>query len=148
MNTQTQSSTTDRPTGSLALDPRSAFAGHTPGPWQIYTGSDADRARKDGFVLVVAGGQSGRIVANVNAESCPDAYSAPAFVRMPVEANARLIAAAPEMLELLKDVSAWLEKHLRKGVIHAGTHNRNGDLVSRLRDVISRATLGAKQSGD
>jgi len=72
----------------------------------IYTGSDAENARKYGFVLVVAGSQSGRIVANVNAESCPDIHSGPAFVRMPIEANARLIAAAPNLLQVLARLHA------------------------------------------
>ena len=50
----------------------------------------------------MAGGYAGHIVANVNPESCPDATSAPVFVRMPAEANVRLIAAAPDLLEALQ----------------------------------------------
>ena len=65
---------------------------HTPGPWTIH-------ADTDGWPLVMSGGVAGRIVANVNPQSCPDESSAPEFVEMPCEANARLIAAAPELLE-------------------------------------------------
>jgi hypothetical protein len=50
----------------------------------------------------MARGNAGRIVANVNAEGCPEISSAPAPVKMPADANARLIAAAPELLEALK----------------------------------------------
>ena len=70
---------------------------HTPGPWTIH-------ADTDGWPLVMSGGVAGRIVANVNPQSCPDESSAPEFVEMPCEANARLIAAAPELLEALQSV--------------------------------------------
>ena len=70
---------------------------HTPGPWTIH-------ADTDGWPLVMSGGVAGRIVANVNPQSCPDESSAPEFVEMPCEANARLIAAAPELLDALQ----WL----------------------------------------
>ena len=70
---------------------------HTPGPWTIH-------ADTDGWPLVMSGGVAGRIVANVNPQSCPDESSAPEFVEMPCEANARLIAAAPELLEALQFV--------------------------------------------
>ena len=65
------------------------MSGHTPGPWSI---------TNDGaWFLVMAGGVAGQIVANVNPESCPDSRSAPAFRQMPGQANAHLIAAAPDL---------------------------------------------------
>ena len=75
---------------------------HTPAPWTIH-------ADTDGWPLVMSGGVAGRIVANVNPQSCPDESSAPAFVAMPCEANARLIAAAPELLEALEASLALIE---------------------------------------
>jgi hypothetical protein len=75
-----------------------ALSAHTKGPWTVRVDST------DGWSLVVAGGPAGRIVANVNPESCPDASSVPAFVVMPAAANARLIAAAPELLEALQEL--------------------------------------------
>jgi hypothetical protein len=90
---------------------------HTPGPWIIYSGSDAEIHRKDGFVLVVSGNNAGRIVANVNTESCPDASSAPAFVRMPADANARLIAAAPDYYAATQQLLAqWGKGNLSEAV--------------------------------
>ena len=80
---------------------------HTPGPWTIH-------ADTDGWPLVMSGGVAGRIVANVNPQSCPDESSAPEFVEMPCEANARLIAAAPELLDACKaalsDDQPYIEK--------------------------------------
>ena len=69
---------------------------HTPGPWSYYFEGE--------WALVMAGGKAGNIVANVNSESCPNQSSAPAFVQMPAEANARLIAAAPDLLATLEDI--------------------------------------------
>lgn len=56
-----------------------------------------------------------------------------------VQANAHLIAAAPEMLALLTDVGQWLEIGLQRGQINRGTANRDGDLVSQIRAAIAKA---------
>lgn len=55
------------------------------------------------------------------------------------EANARLIAAAPELLALLCDVGNWIECGLARGQINRGTANRDGDLVSQIRAAIAKA---------
>lgn len=73
-------------------------AEHTPGPWTIH------REDSNEWAMVMSGGSAGKIVANVSCESCPNTHSAPAFVQMPQEANARLIAAAPELLKALEDL--------------------------------------------
>jgi hypothetical protein len=67
--------------------------GFTPGPWKH--GSECD-----GWEIVT--NNRGNIIANVNAESGPDAASVPAMRVMPATGNAALIAAAPEFLELAK----------------------------------------------
>lgn len=71
-----------------------ATAKHTPGPWRTYFESPACE-----WKLVVDRG--GGIVCNVNSETGPDATSAPATRKMPIDANARLIAAAPDLLDAL-----------------------------------------------
>lgn len=66
-------------------------AKHTPGPWKFgYESIDPNWA--------IVTGAGGHIVANVNSESGPDL---PPLVsaKLPQEANARLISAAPELLE-------------------------------------------------
>lgn len=73
-----------------------AEAKHAPGPWSFSWESE-----KREWAIVTA--QGGSIVANVNTESGPDAQSAPAMRIMPADANARLISAAPDLLEALKD---------------------------------------------
>ena len=106
---------------------------HTPGPWYCHT---------RGYVGLVSG-----IVRD--AENWPVAdcrYTEEGQERIAprskqeIDANARLIAAAPEMLDMLKDVQSWLETNLKLGNINAGTANRDGDLVSQLRHTITRAT--------
>lgn len=69
---------------------------HTPGPWKIsYESIDPEWA--------VVTGANGHIVANVNSESGPDIYPM-VSTKMPRDANALLIAAAPDMLAALKAI--------------------------------------------
>jgi hypothetical protein len=68
---------------------------HTKGPWMV----DYQHVDPSWGIVV---DKYGSIVANVNAETGPDATSVPAMRVMPLEDNARLIAAAPELLEALK----------------------------------------------
>lgn len=66
-------------------------ARHTPGPWAV-----SEAATIDGNFMVVGGsGASFGLLAEV-------------ILDEEAEANARLIAAAPELLEALKDVRAWI----------------------------------------
>lgn len=60
---------------------------YTPGPWHVAERDD------DGDVLYT-----------VEADNLPVAYI---YRKAEREANARLIAAAPEMLEALKELTAW-----------------------------------------
>ena len=99
---------------------------HTPGPWSI---------TNDGaWFLVMAGGVAGQIVANVNPESCPDSRSAPAFRQMPGQANAHLIAAAPELLEASK-----VARHALSELIATGDRRVFEAALSALDAVIARA---------
>ena len=106
---------------------------HTPGPWVVH------HERGSEWALVMSGGPAGRIICNVNPESCPDTSSAPAFVRMPMEANARLIAAAPDLLDALSDL---LERIERSPTLlpHISADSRNA-----ARAAIAKATPGTHQ---
>lgn len=68
---------------------------HTPGPWQVLIDPT------DEWPKVVAGSKIGKIIANVNPESFCGGVAE--LVDMPAEANARLIAAAPDLLAALKE---------------------------------------------
>lgn len=72
-----------------------ALAGHTPGPWRYYRD---EPCTDETWPIVVD--KDGGIVANVNFETGPDH---PATRKMPCMANARLIAAAPELLAALTE---------------------------------------------
>jgi hypothetical protein len=100
---------------------------HTPGPWIV---SRSNRG------MIPPQFQPPEVLARNGNLSVADALGGGSEA----EANARLIAAAPDMLTLLCDVSSWLEFHLKHGAIHANTANRDGDLVSQLRGVIAKAT--------
>ena len=67
---------------------------HTPTPWIV------EESDHTGWKLITAGG---RIIANVNAESCPDTASAPCSVKMPTEANADFIVEACNNYERVLD---------------------------------------------
>lgn len=81
---------------------------HTPGPWKYCTGS-----HKDSCIcgLVWAGGEN--VVAMVTVDRCPigehNDCNGPPTDQM--KGNARLIAAAPDLLQACKDVlAAWLRE--------------------------------------
>lgn len=70
----------------------------TPGPWKVYEGADAESLLASGWVLVVHHTDAGNVVANVFAGRSPGEVR-----NRPGEANARLIAAAPDILSSLKE---------------------------------------------
>lgn len=102
---------------------------HTPGPWEIrHESTDPE------WAVVVATG--GRIVANVNAETGPDI---PPLVstKMPRDANARLIAAAPDLLEALQRTVEALEYWLPR---HGDPEGANSAMMVNARATIAKAT--------
>jgi hypothetical protein len=79
----------------VATAPTNEMVPHTPGPWTV------DNCGRD----VRAGGVGGLFVARIYAvpqEDNPSGYGDEQF------ANARLIAAAPDMLQALKAIRKWL----------------------------------------
>lgn len=80
-------------------------AKHTPGPWL--------RDRESGFDCDVRAA-NGRKIASVNVQNQPKSKEGWALRKKENEANARLIAAAPELLEALQEIAdcgaeAWGE---------------------------------------
>ena len=107
---------------------------HTLGPWSVHSDDGDD------WLMVMAGGPSGKIVANVN----PETFSAGVadLVEMPAEANARLIAAAPELLEALQ-LFARYEQEMEADDHVAGMLTY-AQLREAARSAIAKATGGAK----
>ena len=68
-------------------------ARHTPGPWEIHYGSDGPEIHGEGS-------RGGLVIADISPEWGGDEMA---------EANARLIAAAPETTEALADLVEQLE---------------------------------------
>lgn len=103
---------------------------HTAGTWSYYHTDDPD------WILVMAGGKAGRIVANVNGKSCPDLSSAPCDVVMPAESNARLIAAAPELLGACQAVLRAQQSH------RWHVNSDEADPFELVRTALAKATAG------
>lgn len=72
---------------------------HTPGPWGIIKGE---------FGPVIFSGETGAMVAQPVRGSSDDER----------QANARLLSAAPDLLQSLKEVVDWLEIAENKSVMH------------------------------
>lgn len=86
---------------------------HTPGPWEFEEISDAGDERGEGFII---GGNLGGLVGA--ALPWPTELDSGDFSR--VEANARLIAAAPDLLEALKKAVEYLRPRVpggKRGVV-------------------------------
>ena len=94
---------------------------HTPGPWMAHV--------EQGFPLTITG-NSGLTIARLGAH-----HSAPLDPEEN-EANARLIAAVPELLAVVKDIEAL-------GECYCGTaHDEGRCLTCRARDAIRKAQEG------
>ena len=110
--------------------PASPSTAHTPGPWKVRV---SHNGALRGYSIEHEDETLRSIVArNWEHELCEEHGNS-----LP---NARLIAAAPELLEVLVDVQTWLETNLRLGKINCGTANRESDLVSQLSAAIAKAT--------
>lgn len=104
---------------------------HTPGPWEAGRNPKWDAGRSNGWVVRPAGEfPHGRWIADCGYPGEPER-----------EANARLIAAAPEMLEALKAAAGEL---FRCG-IYLSRHGQGATLVG-LAETKARAAI-AKAEG-
>ena len=98
---------------------------HTPGPWKV--SHDVDH-----WPLVMGGG---KIVANVNPESFHGVVAD--FVEMPAEANARLISAAPELLESLVELHAAMTRY--EGDADGEPTPEHGRMMRKVRSALEKA---------
>ena len=107
---------------------------HTPGPWKICMHMESDD-------LVV---RSDDIYQDIVANCQCDSYSLTNQVGAAAEreANARLIAAAPEMLEALRAVLPVLEGLAKERHVMAG-EARRGEHRDKLHTAIAKAEGGA-----
>lgn len=92
---------------------------HTPGPWFVSAGSK----------YVLAGGGTYRAVAE--AFTCSDKWGMAPISEAERDANKRLIAAAPEMLEALKAVAVTDALH--------GMKTGGMDIMSLITNAIAKA---------
>lgn len=93
---------------------------HTPGPWKC----GQESVDPEWWIVTIEGGL---IVANVNAHFCQ-------------EANARLIAAAPDMLAVLKQVVAQIEDYERVNNLAPSPGRQHcWDSVARAHEIIAKA---------
>lgn len=100
---------------------------HTPGPWTIELSGYGSIICKDGKSMAVA---------------WPEGLGGPSF---PHEANARLIAAAPELLEaLLEAVECGMVPISSVKDGGASTHSRQVRCADMIRAAIAKATGGAQ----
>lgn len=98
------------------------MAEHTPGPWSWDAG-DIGNEYSIPYCDVFAGSGDDFIIASVNDR----------FDRTQGRANARLIAAAPDLLEALEDAVRWFEAY-----VGDADHGRAFDLT-RAKAVIAKA---------
>lgn len=124
-----QTQTTD----TALLAPRVRTAQHTPGPWIVFGGGLAKVSARNIFTAEIGSVEGGPrlalVTGHVTRTELPDWED---FDSRTVEANARLIAAAPELLAACEAVFANLsplysEEHhcmklLRAAIAKATTH--------------------------
>jgi hypothetical protein len=104
---------------------------HTPGPWSVF--------RRDGYSTYIHAINEGDEINTFQVASCYCATSRKYFpTRDEAEANARLIAAAPELLEALKDAADAIE-HWGAYVpeYFQSKHDLEAD-IDRARDTIAK----------
>ena len=94
---------------------------HSPGPWEYHATEDWVAGSPDGAYNIVANGPIARVGDICNEEA--------------TIANARLIAAAPDLLAAVEVALALMEGE--------GLDELHGDVAEVLRDVIEQATSAA-----
>jgi len=105
---------------------------HTPGPWKVDT-----QERSDGDAIAVFPSIGGVCICEVVARS-GEGRSNP-IIQETAEANARLIAAAPELLEALKGCAAMLAECAKQHRLD-GSGEGHGTLADK-HAAIARAAI-------
>lgn len=124
--------TTNSPAGNGPVDRN--VGRHTPGPWDV--SHDGDH-----WPLVMGGG---KIVANINPESFHGGVAD--LVEMPAEANARLISAAPDLLDALTELHAAMARY--EGDSDGEPTSDHGRMMRKVRSALARATGLTPNAGD
>jgi len=97
---------------------------HTPGPWEAQQITDEGEER--GLAFIVAANLGGLVGA---AMPWPTEYDSGDFSR--IKANARLIAAAPALLEALREIQTICEENNSDCRKRMGTRAGNALVVAR-----------------
>ena len=130
-----------------AAAPRTALAAHTPGPWKVCGGQNGKcncgimwSIPGDFPICTVAGGSTfPTAVAHKHMADAPDMIYQ-TITDAERDANARLIAAAPDMLAALSDIDDAIKHHIKYDADRWPTFSEARD---RVRSAISRATGAA-----
>jgi ABC-type nitrate/sulfonate/bicarbonate transport system substrate-binding protein len=96
---------------------------HTPGPWSVHSGDDYNGVRIDG--------PDGRSVAHAHQRD-PHPTLGQGITQAEAEINARLIAAAPELLETMQMIMDRAEEWINM--------NLDGEVGDNARAAIAKAT--------
>jgi len=121
--------------GAKSVPPGGSVAGHTPGPWIYY--ADLPSAEPNWHIVTTANKM--RVLANVHIEPSN---------RMD-EANGRLIAAAPELLEAALLAEGILGNDLlREQMSGDGDYQALTAAVAQLQKAIAKATAGETRNAE
>lgn len=105
------------------------MAKHTPGPWRINSRVSTAVEAPEGWGICSTGGYQTNMMD-------------PGLLQEIHEANARLIARAPEMLEALKALLPVLEEHLDDVVDLSVADNPLHEIVSKARALVREIEEG------
>lgn len=89
----------------------------TPGPWEI---EETETGRKEGDEDIFIVGPDGETIAMMSRDIMIDET---------VDANACLIASAPDLIAALKDQAAWIER-LLQAIEHRTVHDQSGNPIN------------------
>ena len=118
-------------------------ATHTPGPWEVYSCEEGER---HGQVFAPDGISDGKTVCDLPKSKLiqpEDKRKNHYFVHSAEdEANARLIAAAPEMLKMLRDLSKVIENLESIGANLPYYFKDDMSMSDKLREVLAKVEGG------
>jgi hypothetical protein len=104
---------------------------HTKGPWELGASKQS---------VVKADGQNSKVIAAIRTN---DYLVNPRFEEGEAEANARLIAAAPDLLEALKDFTYRFPKDYKEGIKlteHTCFNGYSWQIIDKAITAIQKAT--------
>lgn len=113
---------------------------HTPGPWYVYIGEDREAIAVQKFVEGDSGGTAGKSIARM---PIPHnwGHKNSRNTQEEIDANARLIAAAPDLLEALTHLLATMSVTDEEGLLEFA------EPVAKARAAILKATSSSSPKG-